>query len=232
MTGSSKILVVLTSHDKLGDTGKPTGWYLSELAHPYDILITLGFGLTLASPKGGPAPLDPSSIEAAKSANDATSASFLAEKPAPWESTAPLSSFLGRASEFDAIFFPGGHGPMFDLATDSTSQALIREFVDAGKVVAAVCHGPAALVGVRELLKGKRVTGFSNDEERAVGLDGAMPFLLEDRLWEAVGQEGGYEKATEPWGEKVVVDGKLITGQNPASAKGVGEAIVKAVRGG
>ncbi|KAK4098348.1 class I glutamine amidotransferase-like protein [Parathielavia hyrcaniae] len=233
MSGSPKILIVLTSHDKLGDTGKPTGWYLSELAHPYDIFKSHNFNLTLASPNGGAAPLDPSSIEAAKSANDATSASFLDNnKPAPWESTEHLTSLLGRAGEFDALFFPGGHGPMFDLAGDTTSQALVREFVEAGKVVAAVCHGPAALVGVGGLLRGRRVTGFSNEEEKAVGLDGAVPFLLEDRLREAVGPEGGYEKAGEAWGEKVVVDGKLITGQNPASAKGVGEAIVRAVRGG
>lgn len=197
----------------------------------------------LASPRGGPAPLDPSSIDEAKSANDAVSTAFLAQHRPLWESTAPLSSFQGSVDDFAAVFFPGGHGPMWDLAGDAASQALMREFVRRGKVVAAVCHGPAALVGVKapattttttdELwLKGKRVTGFSNAEEKAVGLDGAMPFLLEDRLAEAVGGEGKYEKAAEMWAEKVVVDGQLITGQNPASAKGVAEAIARAVKGG
>lgn len=124
---------------------------------------------------------------------------------------------------------------MFDLAGHAASQALAQEFAAKGKVVAAVCHGPAALVGVKapggkELyLRGKKVTGFSNAEEAEVGLDKAVPFLLEDRMVEAVGKEGRFEKAAEKWGEKVVVDGKLITGQNPASAKGVAEAIVKAI---
>jgi len=235
MSDAPKILVVLTSHGKLGDTGKPTGWYLSELAHPYDILTSQGFQLTLASPTGGPAPLDPSSIEAAS--GDDTSQRFLTEQNALWEATEPLVSFLGRADEFAAVFFPGGHGPMFDLAVDPTSQALVQEFAEKGKVVAAVCHGPAALVGVSAgpgggyLLEGKAVTGFTNAEEEAVGLEAVVPFSLEDRLAEVVGKGGRFEKAAENWAEKVVVDGKLITGQNPASAKGVGEAIARAVRG-
>ncbi|KAG7287375.1 hypothetical protein NEMBOFW57_006886 [Staphylotrichum longicolle] len=229
MSGSPKILIVLTSHGKLGDTGKPTGWYLSELAHPYSVLTSQGFSLTLASPAGGSAPLDPASVDAAS--DDSVSQGFLKEQKSLWESTAPLQSFLGRADEFDAIFFPGGHGPMFDLVSDPTSQALIREFAAKGKVVSAVCHGPAALVDVEggQFLRGKKVTGFSNAEEKAVGLDSAVPFLLEDRLREAVGKEGAYEVAGN-WQEKVVVDGKLITGQNPASAKGVAEAIAQAVR--
>ncbi|AEO60895.1 hypothetical protein MYCTH_2310610 [Thermothelomyces thermophilus ATCC 42464] len=242
MSDSPKILIVLTSHDKLGDTGKPTGWYLSELAHPYSVFASHGFTITLASPAGGPAPLDPSSIEAAAASSDAVSQSFLAEQRALWESTEPLASFVGRAAEFAAVFFPGGHGPMFDLATDPTSQALVREFAAAGKVLAAVCHGPAALANVRTggddagqagefLLRGRRVTGFTNAEEAAVGLDRAVPFLLEDRLRELVGSEGAFEKADADWGEKVVVDGKLITGQNPASATALAEAIVRAVLG-
>ncbi len=227
-----KILVVLTSHSKLGDTGKPTGWYLSELAHPYVIFMNHGFAVTFASPEGGRAPLDPASIDAARSSSDETAVAFLEAKPSPWETTGPLSAFLGRADDFAAIFYPGGHGPMFDLASDADSQALIAEFARKGKVVSAVCHGSGALVGVEggRFLEGRRVTGFSNAEEQAVGLDKVVPFLLEDRLVEAVGPEGGYEKAKEKWGEKVVVDGKLITGQNPASAKGVAEAIVRAVR--
>jgi putative intracellular protease/amidase len=163
------------------------------------------------------------------SANDTVSQTFLAEHKPLWESTTRLESFLGRAAEFAAVFFPGGHGPMFDLASDATSHALVQEFAQKGKVVAAVCHGPAALVGVKGFLKGKKVTGFSNEEEKEVGLEKVVPFSLEDKLVEAVGKGGKYEKAGEKWAEKVVVDGKLITGQNPASSKKVAEEIVKAV---
>jgi len=230
MSNPTKVLVVLTSHSKLGDTGKATGWYLSELAHPYDVLTREGLTLTLASPKGGEAPLDPASINTSA---DFASQTFLRDQSHLWEKTERLSSFAGRSGEFAAIFYPGGHGPMFDLASDDTSQDLIAEFARAGKVVAAVCHGSGALIGVNagEFLKGKRVTGFSNAEEEAVGLEKAVPFSLEDRLREAVGEKGAYEKAEELWAVKVVVDGKLITGQNPASANGVAEAIVQAVQG-
>jgi putative intracellular protease/amidase len=184
--------------------------------------------MTIASPAGGEAPLDPASIEMFKS--DAGSVAFLQKKHL-WENTAKLSTFLGKADEFDAIFFPGGHGPMFDLAGDATSQKLIAEFAEKGKVVSAVCHGPAALVNVKlsngkHLLEGKKVTGFTNVEEEQVGLTKVVPFLLEDALKQA---GATVEKAAEPWGEKVVVDGKLVTGQNPASSKAVGEAIVKAL---
>ncbi|KAL2164910.1 hypothetical protein VTH06DRAFT_206 [Thermothelomyces fergusii] len=234
MSDSPKILIVLTSHDKLGDTGKPTGWYLSELAHPYNAFVSRGFTVTVASPAGGPAPLDPSSVVTASS--DTVSQLFLAGKREVWESTERVESFLGRAAEFAAILFPGGHGPMFDLAADPATQELVREFAAAGKVIAAVSHGPAALANVRVggdddgdgeyLLRGRRVTGFSNAEEAALGLDKAVPFLLEDRLREVVGSEGAFEKADADWAEHVVVDGKLITGQNPASAAAVAEAAV------
>lgn len=194
-----------------------------------------GFTVEVASPAGGKAPLDPSSIEA--TAEDTVSQSFLTEQKALWESTKPLSSFLGRAGEFAALFFPGGHGPMFDLATDPTSHALVREFAAAGKVIAAVCHGPVALANVRTdageyLLRGKKVTALTNAEEASACLDKAMPFLLEDRLREVVGPEGAFEKADANWGAKVVVDGKIITGQNPASSKPIAEAVVKAVSEG
>lgn len=165
------------------------------------------------------------------SAQDEVSQTFLKEQKDLWENTLPLASFLGKSGDFDAIFFPGGHGPMYDLAIDETSQKLIAEFWDAGKPVASVCHGPAALVNVKTssggyLIDGKKVTGFSNAEEDQMQLSEAMPFLLET----AMKQRGAtYLKADEAWGEKVVVDGKLITGQNPASAKAVGEAIVKAL---
>jgi putative intracellular protease/amidase len=222
------ILFVLTSHNQLGNTGKPTGWYLPELAHPYHVLHKRA-NITVASPKGGEAPLDPSSVEAAK---DDVSVNFLNNNTSVWKSTQKLSDYTGKAKDFDAIFYVGGHGPMFDLVDDATSQQLIREFWEAGKVVAAVCHAPAVLYDVKLsdgslLIDGKEVTAFTNAEEEQVGLSDVVPFLPENALQKASG--GKFVKASEPWGEKVVVVGKLITGQNPASATGVGEAIAKAL---
>jgi len=221
-----KILVVLTSTDKIESINHPTGWYLPELAHPYDVLAARA-EIVVASPKGGVAPLDPSSAETFK--EDPSSKNFLENHKSVWENTKPLSEFVGRASEFDAIFYPGGHGPMFDLVTDKDSIALIEEFSAQNKPVASVCHGPVVLVNAKgkdgqPLVSGKRVTGFSNVEEDQAKMTAAMPFLLEDALNKAGGK---YEKAAEPWGEHVITDGLLITGQNPASAKGVGEALVK-----
>jgi len=225
-----KVLVVLTSHNKLGDTGKPTGWYLPEFAHPYDVLAP-HTQITVASPAGGEAPLDPGSVDK----SDKVSAEFLSSKESIWKNTEKISSFVGRAKEFDAIFYVGGHGPMFDLANDEPSHQVIREFAESGKVVAAVCHGPAALANAKlsdgsYLIDGAAVTGFSNDEEETVGLTKAMPFLLEDALNKNSG--GHFEKASEAWSPKVVVskNGKLITGQNPASATGVGKAILEAIK--
>lgn len=205
-----------------------------EFAHPYEVLAP-HCEIVTASPLGGEAPLDPSSISAFKS--DPVSTRFLQTKESIWKATHKLSGFLGRAHEYEAIFFVGGHGPMFDLATDETSHQLINEFSAANKIVGAVCHGPAALALVKRgdgtgyLLDGQRVTGFSNVEEEQVGLTEAVPFLLEDALNKASG--GRFEKAKEPWGEKVVVasGGRLITGQNPASATGVGRAIYDAIFG-
>jgi len=225
-----KVLFVLTSHNQMGDTGKPTGWYLPEFAHPYDVLEKAGVDISIASPKGGEAPLDPSSVEAFKS--DEASQTFLKTKESLWKNTHKLSDFAGKAKDFDAIFYVGGHGPMFDLANDTTSHKIINEFWEAGKVVSAVCHGPAALVNVKladgsYLIKDKEVTGFSNTEEDQAGASSAMPFMLETDL----GQNGGkFVKADQPWGVKVVEAGKLITGQNPASASGVGEAIKTAIK--
>ena len=207
----------------------PPKRYLPEFAHPYNVLEKAGVDITIASPKGGEAPLDPSSVEASKS--DESSQTFLKTQESLWKNTHKLSDFVGKASEYDALFYVGGHGPMFDLATDSTSHKIINEFWTAGKVVSAVCHGPAALVNVKlsdgsYLIKGKEVTAFSNAEEDQAGLSKEMPFMLETDL----GTNGGkFVKAAEPWGEKVVVSGKLITGQNPASAAGVGQAIKTAI---
>ncbi|KAK4651844.1 hypothetical protein QC762_600120 [Podospora pseudocomata] len=229
---SPSILVVLTSHADLADTGKKTGWYLSEFSHPHHVFASSSPPpkITVASPRGGAAPLDQSSIEAAK--DDEISVEFLHKQSALWEATTPLSQILQQGIDsYDALFFPGGHGPMFDLAGDKESQEIVKRFWEAGKIVSAVCHGPAALVNVKlsngyYLLKGKKVTAFSNSEEDGVGLSEKMPFMLETRIKE-VGAE--YEKAGQDWGEKLVVDGKLITGQNPASAKAVGEAILKVI---
>jgi putative intracellular protease/amidase len=205
----------------------------SEFAHPYHVLKD-HVSITIASPHGGPAPLDPSSITAASS--DPISTSIHQHQSTLWSNTVPLSSILGHASDYEAIFFVGGHGPMFDLATDPQSHQLINEFHSHNKIIAAVCHGPAALAHVKlpggaHLLAGQPVTGFSNSEEDAVGLTQAMPFKLQDALDEASG--GKYVKADKDWAPRVVVarGGRLITGQNPASATGVGQAIYDAIFG-
>ena len=182
--------------------------------------------LVIASPKGGAAPLDPSSVEAFT--NDESCKKFL-ERKELWENTKPLKEFLGRASEFDALFYPGGHGPMYDLVDDKDSIQLIQEFYAAGKPVSAVCHGPIVFANVnvdgKPLVEGRTVTGFTNEEEDQAQLSAAMPFLLEDVLK----SKGANFTKTQAWGEKVVVDGQVITGQNPASAHAVGEALLKAI---
>ncbi|KAI9373922.1 class I glutamine amidotransferase-like protein [Aspergillus egyptiacus] len=230
-----KILVVLTSFDKIAANDHPTGWYLPEFAHPWEVLHDKA-ELVIASPKGGAAPLDPGSVKMFE--NDAISSKFLKEQEALWKNTEKLSDMLPRVGEFDAIFYVGGHGPMFDLAIDQTSISLIQSFAVAKKPVSAVCHGPCVFVNVttpsgKPLLADAEVTGFSNVEEDQVQLSAVMPFMLEDELQKKSG--GRYVKAAEPWGAKVVVSrvaelgGVLITGQNPASATGVGEELLKAL---
>jgi len=228
-----KVLFVLTSVAKFPGKDHPTGWYLPEFAHPYEVLED-HVKIVVASPAGGEAPLDPSSVEASK--DDPISQKFLKIKSALWKNTEKLSDFVGHAKDFEAIFYVGGHGPMFDLATDETSHKLINEFYEHNKIVSAVCHGPAALAHVKlssggYLLDDQPVTGFSNTEEDTVQLTSAMPFSLEDQLNKASG--GRYVKASSDWGVKVVVarGGRLITGQNPASAAGVGQAIYDAIFG-
>ncbi|KAF8462984.1 putative chaperone protein HSP31 [Kalaharituber pfeilii] len=226
-----KILFILTSHNKLGDTGKSTGWYLPEFAHPYHVLSPHA-EIVVASPKGGEAPVDPSSVEAF--AEDEQAQSFYREKKDLWTKTHKLDEFLGRANEFAAIFVVGGHGPMWDLRHNETSQKLISEFAEAGKIVSAVCHGSAALVNVKlangeSLVHGQSVTGFSDDEESAAQLTHAVPYLLESELAKSGAK---YEKAPELWAAKVAVarNGKLITGQNPASATPLAEEILKVIK--
>ena len=213
-----KILMVLTSHDQLGDTGKKTGFWLEEFAAPYYVFKDAGADITLASPKGGQPPLDPGSdtedaqTEATERFKaDADANSLLAE-------TTVLSTI--DAVGFDAIFYPGGHGPLWDLTEDRDSIRLIEEFSHSDRPVGAVCHAPAVFKHPKgadgsPLVSGKTVTGFTNSEEDGVGLTEVVPFLVEDML-KANG--GKYEKGAD-WGSFVVVDGKLVTGQNPASSE-------------
>jgi len=229
-----KVLVVLSSAGKT-HTGEPTGWWLGEFAHPYDVLTKEGqTEITVASPAGGAAPLDPKSVAFATENKDKISENFLNKHKDLWEKTVPLSSIKGHANEYEAIFFVGGHGPMFDLASDKTSQDLIREFYNKNKIIAAVCHGPVALAQVelddgKKLLEGQMVTGLTDSEERGAGVQ--VPFSLEKRLDIASG--GGFVRSENDWEPKVVISrhGRLITGQNPASATGVGQAIYDAIFG-
>jgi len=221
-----KILIVLTSHDQLGVTGEKTGFWLEEFAAPYYVLKDAGALLKLASPKGGQPPLDPKS-DLPENQTESTKR-FLADSSAQLElaNTTKLAEI--SAEDFDAIFFPGGHGPMWDMPDNSASIVLIEDFVKADKPVAAVCHAPVALINVRDsngefLIKGKNVTGFSNDEEKAVGLIDVVPFLLEDALKE----RGGFFSKGADWTPYIQVDGKLVTGQNPASSEAVAEALLK-----
>jgi putative intracellular protease/amidase len=223
-----KVLIVLTSHDELGNTGEKTGFWLEEFASPYYYLKDAGAQLTLASPAGGQPPLDPKSSEP-DAQTDATRR-FDADQSAQGElaNTARLAEM--SVEDFDAVFYPGGHGPLWDLYDDSNSIALIEGFVAAGKPVAAVCHAPAVLLKASApsgdpLVKGRNVTGFSNSEEAAVQLTDVVPYLLEDRLVEL----GGVYQKVDDWHPLAVVDGLLITGQNPGSSEVVAEALVKAI---
>jgi len=223
-----KILLVLTSHDQLGDTGEKTGFWLEELAAPYYVFKDAGAELTLASPKGGQPPLDPRS-DAADAQTDATRR-FKAdsEANAALASTHRLADV--RAGDFDAVFYPGGHGPLWDLASDPLSARMIETALAANKPVALVCHAPGVLRDVHAadggpLVKGRRVTGFTNGEERAAGLTEVVPFLVEDML-EAKG--GAYSK-TADFGVHVVKDGLLITGQNPASSAAAARELIAAI---
>ena len=220
------ILMVLTSHDQLGDTGKKTGFWLEEFAAPYYSLKDAGAAITVVSPLGGQPPLDPKSDEP-DAQTDATRR-FKADTAAQavLASTGKLAEV--SASGFDAVFYPGGHGPLWDLAQDKASIALIEQMIAAGKPVATVCHAPGVLRHVKgqdgeALVKGKKVTGFTNTEEEAVGLSKVVPFLVEDMLK----QHGGvYTKAAD-WESYVVTDGLLVTGQNPASSEAAAEALLK-----
>ena len=220
------ILMVLTSHDQLGDMGKKTGFWLEEFAAPYYALKDAGVEIILASPKGGQPPLDPKSDDADAQTDDTRRFKADAEAQKALASTVLLSGV--DAADFDAVFYPGGHGPLWDLAEDTHSISLIEALVKADKPVAAVCHAPGVLKSVKgadgePLVKGRAVTGFTNTEEDAVGLTDVVPFLVEDML-KANG--GRYAKGAD-WASFVQVDGKLITGQNPASSREAAEALLK-----
>ncbi|MGI1794866.1 type 1 glutamine amidotransferase domain-containing protein [Acinetobacter variabilis] len=224
-----KILIVLTSHDQLGETGKKTGFWLEELAAPYYTFIDAGADVTLASPVGGQPPLDPKSNE--PDAQTETTKRFEADEVAmqALANTHKLSEVLNQ--DFDAVFYPGGHGPLWDLANDQNSISLIEQTLQANKPVALVCHAPGVLRDVknaegRPIVEGKSVTGFSNTEEDGVGLTDIVPFLVEDTLKEKGGQ---YSKA-EDWQVHVQQDGLLITGQNPASSAATAEALLKLLK--
>ena len=211
------ILMVLTSHDQLGDTGKKTGFWLEEFAAPYYVFMDAGAKVTLASPKGGQPPLDPKSDEP-DAQTDATRR-FKADPDArrALAHTAKLADV--HAADCDAVFYPGGHGPLWDLAQDPHSLRLIQQMLQADKTVAAVCHAPGVLWRAKaadgaSVVKGRRVTGFTNSEEDAAGLTQAVPFLVQDMLVES---GGVYSKGAD-WQPHVVTDGALITGQNPASS--------------
>lgn len=222
-----KILVVLTSHDKLGDTGLKTGFWLEELAAPYYAFKDAGAELTLASPKGGQPPLDPKSSDPA-SQTDATRR-FEADADAKAQLAATRVLADVSVDDYDAVFYPGGHGPLWDLAEDLHSIALIERALSAGKPVATICHAPGVLRHVKDpstgesVVRGKRVTGFTNSEEAAVELTEVVPFLVEDMLKT---NGGRFERAPD-WAPHVAVDGLLITGQNPASSEPVAEALLE-----
>jgi len=224
-----EILFVLTSHDQLGTTGERTGFWLEEFAAPYYTLSDAGAIITLASPEGGKPPIDPKSTLP----ENQTEATHRFEADDSAQALLAVTRKLAdmSASAFDAIFFPGGHGPMWDLAVDTTSIALIEAFAKVGKPVAAVCHAPVALTNARGpdgkfLVSGKRVTGFSNEEEQAIGLASVVPFLLEDRIRE----RGGLYRRGPLWTPHVEVDGKLVTGQNPASSVPVARSLLDLLR--
>jgi len=224
---SKKVLFVLTSHDELGNTGKKTGFWSEELAAPYYALVDKDVEIVLASTKGGQPPIDPKSEEPSFQTDNTKrmdNDSVLLDK---LKNTIPLDEV--KMEDYDGVFYPGGHGPLWDLAENATSQKLIVDFYTANKPVAFVCHAPGVLKDVKVngeyLVKGKKVTGFTNTEEEGVQLTNVVPFLVEDMLV----QNGGVYSKIEDWNPYAVVDGLLITGQNPASSEKVAEELLKMI---
>jgi putative intracellular protease/amidase len=227
-----KVLIVLTSHSELGDTGNKTGFWIEEFAAPYYVMADAGVELTIASPLGGQPPIDPKS-DAPENQTDATKR-FHADESLKAKLSQSVKLSEVSEGEYDAVFYPGGHGPLWDLANDKFSIDLIESFYNNNKPVAFVCHAPGALIHVKNtdgepLVKGKEVTGFSNTEEDAVQLTDVVPFLLEDELTKL---GATYSKGAD-WGSYVKKDGLLITGQNPGSSEETAKlllATLKAVK--
>ena len=218
------ILIVTTSHDELAP-GQATGLWFDEFAVPYQRFREAGYEIKVVSPRGGPVPLDPRSLDAAHP-NPASASAQQA-----LDDTIPLSESV-RHDQYAAVFFPGGHGTMFDLPDNPHVQRLVGEFLANDKVLGAVCHGPACLVGAMlqdgtPAVSGRRVAAFTNSEEKGVGLEATVPFMLQDRLQ----AQGGEVDTADDWAEHVVVDGRLVTGQNPQSARAVADAMVRQLRG-
>ncbi|MEM9541652.1 MAG: type 1 glutamine amidotransferase domain-containing protein [Cyanobacteria bacterium P01_E01_bin.42] len=225
-----KIVIVLTSHDTLGNTGQKTGFWLEEFAAPYYIFVDAGADVTLASPAGGQPPLDPKSYEPEYQTE--STRRFDSDKTAQEKLaiTIPLKDI--KAEDFDGVFYPGGHGPMWDLATDPINAKLVGDFHDRGKAIGAVCHGPVALVSAKDkqgnsILQGRSLTCFTNVEETTVELEKVVPFLLETRLQEL----GGTFSNAEAFSPHCVRDGHIVTGQNPPSSEPAAKAILDIIQG-
>lgn len=219
---TQRILIALTSHDQKGDTGEPTGAFVPEIAHPYEVFRRAGYDVDLVSTRGGKVPLD------GLDQKDASVSAFLDDPQVQGALRESPASTSVDPSRYDAIFFAGGHGAMWDFPGAKAFADAATQIYERGGIVGAVCHGPAVLVSVRLssgvlLVAGKRVSAFTNDEERAVKLDRVVPFLLQSRLQEL----GAIHEAAPNWQEKVVTDDRLVTGQNPASAAGVAKAMVQ-----
>jgi putative intracellular protease/amidase len=220
-----KILMVLTSHDELGNTGDKTGFWLEEFAAPYYTFLDAGADITVASPDGGQPPLDPKSD--LPDFQTGLTRRFKADPAAQAVLANTVKLETVAQEDFDTVFYPGGHGPLWDLAESATSIALIESFERAGKPIGFVCHAPGVLKNVKAangdpLVKGRAVTGFTNGEEAAVGLTDVVPFLIEDTF---IAQGANYQKGPD-WAPHVVIDGQLVTGQNPASSEGVAKALI------
>ena len=223
-----KVLFVVTSHDKLGNTGEKTGFWIEELVAPYYELADKGIQIDIATPLGGQPPIDPKSADPSAATEDTKRFDSDTALQAKLKQTLKLADI--KQADYDAVFYPGGHGPLWDLANDKNSIALIESFYTNNKPVAFVCHAPGALKEVKingeYLVKGRKVTGFTNSEEEAVGLTDVVPFLLEDVLK----QNGGIYSKTDDWQPYAVEDGLLITGQNPASSKLVAEKLLNLLK--
>ena len=216
-----KVLFVVTSHDKKGDTGQPTGYYLAEVSHPWEVLHNAGYEIDFVSPKGGTPPVDGLDLE------DPTNKAFWENKESKSKIDNSLKPSEVKPENYAAIFFAGGHGTMWDFADNKELTSITAKIYDNGGIVAAVCHGPAGLVNVKlnngkYLVDGKKINAFTNEEESAIQLDKVVPFLLENKLIE----RGAKFEKSDMWQPHVTVDQRVITGQNPQSAKGVGEAIL------